>query len=647
MAKSLENWYRKIVEPLLTYTPQSGSTTELKQLLSLDPAEVDLALLAADINRTQEYVFESVKLPGIRGGSMILTRLDKALEQFLLGEGLPPKCVLSAAGGSLLSFVPASIANDLATKIELIYSTETSTVTMTCVWRPVTPNEVLGGLLGRSVLPDHLARLMVEDRQRIQQSFDQSHSFGELVRAIGIELRKRKESPNAAPIVESLSFAVRCRICRIRPADRMYRYFDEDWPMCDVCRRKVRVQMTDVQDDAGQGHGRAKDARSDQVDQYLEQLPRLNPALADRYWGNFRQRHVWVAQDLEELGQACLSRPGYVGFIYADGNSMGKQLESLPTPAAYHEFSETLKRAISESVYEALAENLHPTVVDRKAPTGKPLGRGPIHPFEIVFVGGDDVMLIVPADAALPVAVRMCQLFEEKMQIGGASQLQLQTSKRPTLSAGIVIAECHNPVRVLRDTAKELCKNAKHRCHKEERAKRGTTSVVDFLVIKSQSMLRQKVKQLRNAPPYYFSEGGARIGRYLTAAPYTLQEAQRLLQILKLLRQIDVPINQLQSLVAALQRGRQYGSVHYLYQRARLAARLGETRKEQNMLARLPEVWPYDKDDPIPWHRVPGHEDESIYASIVPDLLELYPYVPKIVTNGLWNEIVAEVAHAN
>jgi hypothetical protein len=155
-------------------------------------------------------------------------------------------------------------------------------------------------------------------------------------------------------------------------------------------------------------------------------------------------------------------------------------------------------------------------------------------------------------------------------------------------------------------------------------------------------MLRRDVKQLRQTPPCYYEENGHRTGRYLTGAPYTLDEGRRLLRLLKLMRQVDFPTSQLQSLVTALQRGRQYGSVHYLYQQARLKARLGEARQDQNVLARLPQIWRYDdKREPVPWHHRPG-EEEGVFASIVPDLLELYPFVPSPTPDDLWREILVE-----
>jgi hypothetical protein len=221
----------------------------------------------------------------------------------------------------------------------------------------------------------------------------------------------------------------------------------------------------------------------------------------------------------------------------------------------------------------------------------------------------------------------------------------------PTLSTGVVIADSHNPVRVLQQVAKELAKSAKRRAHDEERWEKRYTSTLDFLLLKSQSMLRQQVKQLRETSPHFFHEAGAGRGRRMTAAPLTLEEGYRLLRLLKMLHQLDAAPAQLQGLVAALQEGRQYGSIYYLYQQVRLGARLGEARKNENWLAQLSAHWIYEPQDVLPWHRLrneDGKKDAKQVACILPDLLELYPFVPDTkAIDDLWREILPEASYAS
>src|SRR5690606_32194856 len=60
-----------------------------------------LGLISADTDRVKSYVFESARLPEVRGASARLTRLnERALRLWLwLRFRLPPECLLYAAGG--------------------------------------------------------------------------------------------------------------------------------------------------------------------------------------------------------------------------------------------------------------------------------------------------------------------------------------------------------------------------------------------------------------------------------------------------------------------------------------------------------------------------------------------------------------------
>ena len=655
-------WHETVLLPLLE-DRRTGKDLPpaLKTLLGRDPATVDLALLSADTDRTQDYVFESTTLPEIRGASELLVWLNGRLRGVLASAGLPETCVLYCDGGGLLALVPASVCegpDGLPGQVERLYPGETGVATITCVSQRVSPAEVVYGYGGQNLSYESLAVLRKqatqEDWQRIAAAYEvedggvippdrlqRVRGFGQMIQLMSVRLRARKDRPPARPALEALPFAVRCALCQVRPASQMYLYFDDLVPVCDPCRRK-----------APEGQPRNRD-RSEQVRRFVGWLGEdEQQGLAKRYYVWDRPPQVHYAQDLNELGEACQARPGYVGLIHADGNHIGRILESLPTPQAYRQFSEALKDGLRSALYRALAENLRPVLIERKGPKDRSLGRGYIHPFEPLLAGGDDLVAIVPGDAALPVAVRLCQVFEREM----ARHLPSEWGS-VTLSVGVTIAESHNPVRVLEQVSRELCKNAKRRGRAEKEEGRPATSTLDYLLIKSQSMLRRDVRQLRQMPPYYYSEGNDQAGRYLTASPFTLYEATCLLELLKRLRQLDFATSQLQGLVASLREGRDYGQVHYLYQLARLTTRLGPARKDQNLLAMLPEIWPFDgKPGAAPWRRVPGQDSDRQVASVLPDLLELYPFVPRYSGLGpetrrsaladLWQEILMEAPHA-
>jgi CRISPR-associated protein Cmr2 len=456
------------------------------------------------------------------------------------------------------------------------------------------------------------------------EAFRRTRGFGQMVRLMGVLLRKRKDGASCRPHLEALPQAMRCQACGIRPANAFYKqYTDEDWPLCSVCHRKKPAEV----------RGR-RELRSEQVQSFLSWLEDAPRELAQRYWEPQPQEEIRYAQDLNELGQVCGAETGsrYVGWLYADGNRIGQLLEVLPTPAAYAVFGRALQEALREALYQALAENLRPAQVERESPSNGRAEQVTIHPFEPLVAGGDDVIAMVPGHLAWPVAVRLCQVFEREIQqrVGAQVWRALPPAlQHPTLSVGVVIAESHVPVRVLQGLAKELCASAKVRAQ-EEREHGQPTSALDLLLLKSQGMLRQRLRDLRAMPPYCYQEPGSGSVRRLTAAPYTLAEARRLLLILRRLRIANLANSQLQGLVAALHRGMEYSRVYCLYQMARQDARLpkGHDRRD-NPLYELCRQWPVSGHrDLFPWYPVPGGKDRE-YASVLPDLLELYPLVPR------------------
>jgi hypothetical protein len=118
------------------------------------------------------------------------------------------------------------------------------------------------------------------------------------------------------------------------------------------------------------------------------------------------------------------------------------------------------------------------------------------------------------------------------------------------------------------------------------------------------------------------------------------------------MRRVDFPPSQLHQLVGALRDGRERSSVFFMYQQARLHRRsYGKIIKDIGVL------WPFRDQDPIPWQQVvkeqPDPDPEVGYTSILPDLAELFAFVPK--DNELlqrWDAVIPEsvkkeAAHAD
>lgn len=556
----------------------------------------NLALVVADTDRTQDYVFESAKLPEIRGASSQLAMCNIKLKQLTEQYGGE---VIYAGGGSLLAWAPCAKAPALVQAIEALYLKWTMVATITTAWRPVTPE-----MLEHGYPPDENA------------------PFGSLVRWAGTWLRRAKESRAAPPFITALPHVERCASCQLRPVDPRTLPYYPDWPLCAVCREKRRFAR--------------RDAWFDKFQVFLADHPQWRK----QYYGQQQpfeklgdpELAHWLPQDLSELGAACRERSGNVGFIYLDGDEMGKAFQQIPTQEGYTALSKATDMAARTAVMSALAEYLTPISVAPsparyqvdELPEPAQLdaqGRMRIHPFEIITIGGDDLMLIVPADKAIPIAATISQRFQTQMQALLAEQPLPDALKEHayTLSGGVVLASDHNPIRVLRDLAHELqdlAKAARQAAH----GKQESEGYLDFMVLKSADMLERDISHLRQHYPYTLHKPSKDLS--LVGRPYRASQLLALWKALVVLRETNFAKSQLENLAAALLKGRQEATLYYLYQQAR--DRKGQYAK---LDAALAVVQKQDVADPPPWVQWSGPNDLYSHKTALWDIAELYRFV--------------------
>jgi len=552
--------------------------------------ETPLALLVADTDSTQAYVFESAKLPEIRGASRLLDDLNTQEIPLCFQahgfQGAPIDQggeIVYAGGGGLAAIVPAGDREQvaaLAQGIRSLYPRETLAATITCDWRFISRDMLAEGIVGE-------------------------RGFGGLMRWAGAWLRRRKEDKAPPPFIQALPHATRCQSCQVRPAATIETR-PETWALCPVCAAK-----------------RAASDRQGWFDVFETTLDRLEAEKAGtiaKYYAKVGTPEAHRPRDLNELGQACRARAGYVGFVYLDGDEFGKLWQQLETPIEYMQTSDALERAMREVVMQTLARRLQASLVtpttreslqSRPRPTQSD-GKVIIHPFEVITIGGDDVMLIVPAHAALPLAAEIATGFSER--------IRQDIGRLLTLSAGVVIADDHNPVRILRDLARELLRIAK----------RDGGGRVDFHVLKSADMLDRKVSRVRRAYPYTLpgDHGGKQVDRKdlrLLGRPYESEQIIRLWKALQELKGVRaLGRSQMHQLAESILRGRHVATLFYAYQQGR-GGRLKEAYAALDEV--LQEIRPFKPDqDPKPWYRL-EKDPRYAYATALWDLAELYDFV--------------------
>ena len=223
----------------------------------------------------------------------------------------------------------------------------------------------------------------------------------------------------------------------------------------------------------------------------------------------------------------------------------------------------------------------------------KPTETG-ILPFEIISIGGDDLILIVPGDKALEIAHEIGVNFDkafmsqsvygeaecpEKAQRYQSEQWKsTANSKLPqfSMSLGFVIANEHTPIAFMEDLAGKLLKSAKSRAKKLKTEVGYSGGSVDFISLKSLSMISSELGDFRKK--FYKTDEK----NVLTMHPFTLHELSGFIKTIQAFKTDEFPRSQLYQLRQSLELGRSTSTLDYLYFRSRLKEGKGKLLQAAN-----------------------------------------------------------------
>lgn len=459
--------------------------------------ERPLSLVSFDVDQIKEFVFTSVKPTEIRGASEMVRELTDESSQAdescsiykLLGDfGLSKDNVIFAGGGNGLLIVPADKAEKIAQEIELRFARRTKVGSCTAIWHQFYPHELLlgpdGGECQSKDLPKGISVIP-------GLSGGDTIPFGKIVQLLGDELQEAKRGkfiPGNFPISGILK---RCSSCGILPAWKEHRVGEEIDFLCEACYGKRQ-------------RGR-KEIRSEE-----KELPE--------------------AKSINDIvGETPGEGRAYIGVIYADVNGMGRILSEIERIEGYHLFSQTVTKVMEKTKKDAVKEL-------------SLAGR-----YQSPVVGGDDVLLILPAKEVLQAVMILSEgiengFTEEGNKNGGDLGEKL---KKLRIGVGFVIVPQHFPLRFAVDYAEQLMRKAKELGYSRK------SSCVDFMVIKDASPLNSDIESLRRE--LYFKRWrkyGATI--QLTKKPYSLSDFGKLLEDLGEIRR-QVPQSQLFSVRSFLE----------------------------------------------------------------------------------------------
>lgn len=429
--------------------------------------------LAGDVDAIKDFVFETSSLPQIRGGSELLQECEEEIRGPLAQQW--GYRVIYCAGGSFLLEVPADRAEEVKAAIEDKYRQKTLVATVTIVAE--------GGPPPPTPAATDLPQGGWADRLwQAAKDAPKDGGFAHRLLFLQSRMQEAKNARAAAPFYEALPFGRRCERCGKRMAHDREPLADGK-ALCPVCKQRD-----------GKGRKRQGEIRG-----------RFNREFYERYQPEIQADQP---ENLEDLLRRAPRK--YLAFLYADGNDIGKLLQRIERPEHYQRVSKALTEGTKEALFQALWHVC-----------GAELQRGDVAwPFEIINIGGDDVVVLLQAGYAWEVAVEFLKRFEDEVNQRLGQGVGWDEGRPVTASCGIAIADMKYPVRYLERLAADLLKEAKKRA-KENPAER--RSAVSFLWLPTPIASERAEPLMRVYRLPHPSQG---LTAYLTARPYTLEEAR-------------------------------------------------------------------------------------------------------------------------
>ncbi|MGQ4807408.1 hypothetical protein NKDENANG_00756 [Candidatus Entotheonellaceae bacterium PAL068K] len=185
-------------------------------------------------------------------------------------------------------------------------------------------------------------------------------------------------------------------------------------------------------------------------------------------WPPAQQWEQLRCESLVDIGEQS-SRRNDIGLVYADGNAMGQIVQALDRPETFRLFSQIVDGSIREACFLALSHICRPHIADiRKAVQEQ--ARLKRLPADILLLGGDDLLVAVPADLGLDFALKVTDEFERltREKLAAIPDAEARHFFRDrlgargfTISCGVAISKSTYPFYLLFNLAEQLLKNAK------------------------------------------------------------------------------------------------------------------------------------------------------------------------------------------
>lgn len=555
-------------------------------------------LVLFDADKIKDYVFATGRLKEIRGASDQVRHLTDPqpikdqYKQWFHGKKLADwhadmagdadGLIYAGGGAGALLFADEHRASEFCMRLEQTFRQETRSATLSAVAVPVVYETGIERNQAEAAAQDRAARA----------------------------LARRKASRPWAEAIPSGGMIRFCASDRLRPASVVAPIQPDDPGDFLLVSEATAVKRRQSRE--------ARERATFLTNPFWQAFEPYLPAADRADW----RSAVRGSQDLGSIG--AQSRPrGYVALVYLDGDRIGALQRAVVSQYGFTGYA-LLSRALDYAAHTATATALalayrsRPPVEQR---TDDRKRRQRFLPFEIITIGGDDVILICTAEYGLAVACALSQEFSTHVKAYLQQQPDPLVLPQPvSASVGVVIAHDSMPIVQLERRGRDLLKQAKTVAQEGEGG-------VDFHIVSTAGLDAIKIIRKQDYQPD--SETN------LTRRPYRRTDAEQLLHAARHLRGFCAADGTPRSYHTDL-RGtllKLSGSKRADLYRACQNHRLQATFEVLTIHTRLP---PREREallqaltrlHSVRWYPFGAPDDDGVYTTVLLDLLEVMEFV--------------------
>lgn len=558
-------------------------------------------LVALDTDHIKQYVFATNKLKEIRGASSLLDHLNRREMKRLADEYQAESIYTNGGSGMFLVQGDKNQAEAFARAIQQEYLKQTA-----------------GGAtisFGVEEIPDSI---QADSPEALKQD-KRVHPY---MRLLHYRLLLDKgRSHQDIEVLPSHPFMSPCDACGVRYAEDKYKggsmdTDDQDRYYCNVClekRREDHKVKEGIESIVKEKKHTGQVTEGERRPFAWEKLIRMLP---ETYHLELKTDRPSDFNKLEGLS----SGKDYMALIYADANQMGNVMHDLKTLKDRKDMAEMVDNAIYNAMSKAIDKYLQIVPGEQKDEY--------IFPFDILMIGGDDVMVVTPANVAMDVALTLAKEFRAETK-----EKDIRPDKPGcTLSVAVILAPVKYPFGLLHDLADSTLKYSKR---EGARRKDPDQTIINFVVVAGNT--GHEFENIMTS--LWRKDEDEQAKFYATLRPYSVEELERLrTAILRgKERDIDLGHTKLHQLREAVMKKNRTTSVSNA--RAVLTS-WRKAKQWQHVYGYVYEVANayrelYQGNEPLedsfprldfPWFRYKDNE-QDVYRSPLLDLVELYDFI--------------------